>query len=523
LDRLGVTNNLRRIIARTALEFENTGNWVSYNTLVYETAEGEGPYDLNEIFQLPGSIGGVWTSEEKVSLTGLGLILSEAAPECSHMMVAIVRICVERKLRLRDDAKLGRAILVSEHGYSDAKAQRAMDLFQLLPGVSGGGQLGENWELSIFRTVLTDYRDVRTIHDLRAVLERQALDRLQLHQQTMANPPAFVAEGSFADSFRPPSAFEFTDVVPLEQPIVFLSWGGTASRAIAAVLHGILQRRLPSCEVFFSPVSIDPGEDPMLEIFERNLLRAQTLIAVLTEEASRSAWVTWEIASAWARKDLVVPLFVDVKPDDIPGPISLKIQGMRLGDRVEVDRAVFTVMKQAGFHDENELTDEEWDSLTAAGTVIQPVTVFPANFNQRVVPLHDGIVAGTLLALLISAEAALDDCKCMLTAITGPTGVEAIPVPATLPWHPSKEAVIDVAHGATELICIARVGPSPPSALIDSTNQALPWGLAEGAWRLELQLTAKGHVAQLISAVITVAASAGIPSHTIEWTELTVH
>jgi hypothetical protein len=71
-NQLRVSDNLRRIVSRTAREFENTGDWVSYDTLVYETAEGEGPFDINEIFHLPGSIGGVWSSEEKVSLTASG-------------------------------------------------------------------------------------------------------------------------------------------------------------------------------------------------------------------------------------------------------------------------------------------------------------------------------------------------------------------------------------------------------------------------------------------------------------------
>jgi hypothetical protein len=525
-DQLGVSDNLRRIVSRTAWEFESMGDGVSYDTLADETAEGEGPFDINEIFHLPGTIGGVWSSEEKVSLTGLGLILSESAPESSHMMVNIAQMCVERKLRLRDDAKLGRDILVSEYGYSEDRALRARDLFQLLPGLSAGGRLGDDWELGIFRTALTDYKDVKTVHDLRSVLVRQARERLQLHQQTLANPPAFLTEPAFAQSFRPDATTE-VESDESQEPIIFLSWSGADSRAIAAVMHGILQTRLPSCEIFFSPVSIDPGEDPMLEIFERNLLRAQVLVAILTEEASQSAWVIWEIASAWAREETwVVPLFVDVNPGDIPGPMSLKLQGMRLSERDEVDRAILKAMKQSGVEaDSHEQTNEEWEALTAArnSSSGRSVAVFPANFTHRVIPLNDGGHPGSLLALLITAEAALDNCKCILTAVTGPPDVETIPVPTTLPWHPSRAAEIDVAQGATELICVARVGPFPPEALIDSTNQTLPWMLPEGAWRLDLQLTAKSHVAQLISAVITVRDQVGVLRHDIEWNELVVH
>jgi len=45
--------------------------------------------------------------------------------------------------------------------------------------------------------------------------------------------------------------------------LVFLSWGGASSKRVAESLHVVLDAHLPGVEVFFSPASIDPGDDPL--------------------------------------------------------------------------------------------------------------------------------------------------------------------------------------------------------------------------------------------------------------------
>ena len=196
---LGLSDTLRAVIGRSAREFEETGDWVSFDTLAYEAAEQDAPFDLNEVFKLPNAIGGSWT-DEKVALTGLGLLVAGTAPRTTQTMVRLAEISAERKMRLRDDANIGRQILVTEYGFSEEDAIHAQQLISMLPGVSGGGSLCDDWNLTIHRTAL-EYRDVRSPEDLRSILERQASDRMIAHQQALAVAPAFASGGMFENVF----------------------------------------------------------------------------------------------------------------------------------------------------------------------------------------------------------------------------------------------------------------------------------------------------------------------------------
>lgn len=120
---------------------------------------------------------------------------------------------------------------------------------------------------------------------------------------------------------------------PYEGDVVFISWGGDDSRRVAEGLASVLHDRLPTTEVFYSRNSIDPGDDPLRRILEDGRLRARVLVAALTKEAVQRPWVIWEIASAWARGQLVLPIFADIEPSEAPGPLATKVQGVRLGDR----------------------------------------------------------------------------------------------------------------------------------------------------------------------------------------------
>ena len=193
--RLGLTEPLWIVIRRTAAEFEQTGDWVTFDTLAYEAAEQDRTWDLTDIYRIPNVLGGAW-SEEKVSLTSLGLLVSGAAPRTCERLARLARICGERKLAFKDDAKIGKTILVSDYGLNDSEAIAAQHLLGMIPGVSGGGQLGDDWSLTIHRSALT-YRHVKTADDLRDLLERQAQERLSAHQQALAAAPAFLPGGLF--------------------------------------------------------------------------------------------------------------------------------------------------------------------------------------------------------------------------------------------------------------------------------------------------------------------------------------
>lgn len=150
---LGIREGVKALLARTAREFEKTGDWVTSDTLAYEAAEQNGPLDPNEAFKIPSILGRVW-SEEKVSLTGLGLLIAGTAERTAEMMANLAEICGVRKLEPRDKAKIGRNMLASEYGFSEENAQRALQLVQRIPRLSGSGTLGGEWSLDIERAAL---------------------------------------------------------------------------------------------------------------------------------------------------------------------------------------------------------------------------------------------------------------------------------------------------------------------------------------------------------------------------------
>ena len=311
--------------------------------------------------------------------------------------------------------------------------------------------------------------------------------------------------------------------------VIFLSWGGQSSESVASVLQTILQGHFPSAQVFFSRRSIAVGEDPLKRMFDEGLLEANALVAVLTKDSASRPWVVWETATVWAKGRLVVPMFVDVSPGGVPGPLAVKVQGVRISERDEVDRAVNRIAREIGLPENQSLTDEEWRRLmesVAAASAYVPVPSslprIPAEFIQQSLPLHDGLQAGTLLAIEVRAQGELDQGNVVMTSIDGPKGMATIPVPARLFWHPGRQISAAIAQGASNNISIARVGPMPPGAVIDSPDSELPWSLLNGEWRVELQLTVRGYSAKLITAIFNVRPRSGIPNQSIEWMELVV-
>jgi hypothetical protein len=91
-----------------------------------------------------------------------------------------------------------------------------------------------------------------------------------------------------------------------------------------------------------------------------------------------------------------------------------------------------------------------------------------------------------------------------------------------MPWHPGREVTVTIAQGAASLFSVARVGPLPPGALMDTPDQELPWSLSNGQWRIALQLTALGCPALHLTATFDVSPVDGFPSQAIAWAELTL-
>lgn len=146
----------------------------------------------------------------------------------------------------------------------------------------------------------------------------------------------------------------------------------------------------------------------------------------------------------------------------------------------------------------------------------------PAEFSSRTDSLNDGFHAGTLLAIEVRAHAELTDARVTLTAISGPSDASIMTTPAQLYWHPGHHESTTIVDGAFGLINVARVGPSPTSAVMDSASYGLPWSLQDGEWRVELQFTVMGYSAQLITAKFRVSPEEGIPSQSLEWLELSI-
>lgn len=163
------------------------------------------------------------------------------------------------------------------------------------------------------------------------------------------------------------------------------------------------------------------------------------------------------------------------------------------------------------------------DEMAVSGTPRPRASIsFPAQLIQRTVPLSDGVRSGTLLAIEIQPHRELEQATVVMTGITGPPGVKTIPPPARLYWHPARQVWCAIAKGASNLINIARVGPLPPSAVMDTPDLDLPWSLPNGRYQVGLQFTAKGCPARLATATFNVSSADGFPLQRLEWLMLTV-
>ena len=60
LSEVELESGLRWIVERSALEFEQSGRWATFDDLAYEAAESGRPQPSTEVFQLPQFLGGAW-------------------------------------------------------------------------------------------------------------------------------------------------------------------------------------------------------------------------------------------------------------------------------------------------------------------------------------------------------------------------------------------------------------------------------------------------------------------------------
>jgi len=338
--------------------------------------------------------------------------------------------------------------------------------------------------------------------------------------QAVAQLSGVPAEG-VGDS---PRTAESEPISTANSRVVFLSWGGQSSKSIASTLQPILQNHFPDAYVFFSPESIEVGEDPLERMFDQGLDQASVLIAVLTKDSAARPWVVWETATVWARKGLVVPIFVDLGPGEVPGPLAVKVQGVRISERQGMDRAFNRIARELKMTENHSLNDAEWrqlsESIEITASSLSADNKIPASFSRRLVSLGDGLHTGTLVAIEIEAQKQLANARVQMRSIEGPSYASTIPAPARLYWHPGALESTTIAQGAFGLINITRIGPTPPGAIIESPDFELPWSLPDGPYRIRLQITANGYMALNMSASFNIRSAGSAFTQSFEWMEL---
>jgi hypothetical protein len=104
---------------------------------------------------------------------------------------------------------------------------------------------------------------------------------------------------------------------------VFLSWSGDRSKAVAAGLRVWLSNVIQALDPFLSSHDIAKGEVWLLRILQE-LDESSFGIICVTEDNIRSEWLNFE-AGALAKhlgRGRVCPFLLDVKPQDLRGPLS---------------------------------------------------------------------------------------------------------------------------------------------------------------------------------------------------------
>jgi hypothetical protein len=326
LQRARLSIPLQRVLGRAAEEFERNGTWVTFDQLAYDAADQNLPSPMNELHHLPRALGGAWPGES-VSLTGLGLLAAGTAPQTAQLMARLAQICAERKRRLRDDAHIGRLILETEYSFTPQEASRARDLLSLMPGISGGGNVGDDWLLSIHRGAL-DYRDVHDVQSLGAALVANA------NIQPTIEPIAGVAL-----------------VTPDEAPVDGSMWRAGELRlflshlAAHKVMAGDVARELSALgmHAFVAHDDIEVSREWQDEI-ERALTTMHAFVGLMHPDFSKSFWTQQELG--WALGRGVPILMVRLGEDPTGFPNRWQALTPRDGKATNIARSIAVWLTQ---------------------------------------------------------------------------------------------------------------------------------------------------------------------------------
>jgi hypothetical protein len=263
LDRIGLDPQIGNILRRSALEYERTGRFVDLDTLADEALTTTDGWNPNGYVHLPSEFGCL-DHEERIGLTGFGLLASESAPQTCQTLAQLARICADRwRSRQGGKAEISAEILEREYAFDRRLAQRS-DLIQKIPGVTSGGSLGEQWRLDIFRSALV-YREVENADDLFTILMQQADERRSGVAESIAAAQSLgIVSESFIDleyPVIPTTTTESTVTVSGDNNQIIVQSPGAAQKQLnieVGDLDGLLEALR----------SLGIADDPLIELRE---------------------------------------------------------------------------------------------------------------------------------------------------------------------------------------------------------------------------------------------------------------
>jgi hypothetical protein len=151
---------------------------------------------------------------------------------------------------------------------------------------------------------------------------------------------------------------------PLEIKFVFISYHNSEFQ-LATFIADVIQKRLArGISVFVAKRDILPGSSPLKVMLEEQLLGAEVLVALCSQQSKTSPWLWWESSAVWARGKLVVPIFIDISADEFNGPITLVCQGRSFFKADDINSVLSTIVtKLSPGQQVDKLTDEEVEKL----------------------------------------------------------------------------------------------------------------------------------------------------------------
>jgi hypothetical protein len=149
---------------------------------------------------------------------------------------------------------------------------------------------------------------------------------------------------------------------------VFISWSGDRAKYVAGELEKWLRQVVQHVEPWFSPEEIRSGEQWLAKIASV-LDETDYGIVCLTMESQHAPWLLFE-SGALAKHvgAKVTPLYIDLQPTDIDGPLA-SFQGVQLNSD-GVRQLVIDLNRAAGSQVDNSLLEglfsHMWPVLEAA-------------------------------------------------------------------------------------------------------------------------------------------------------------